>query len=42
MTVAGRYQVTAPSLPATVAVRIVDITGGERIVTCRIEKQAAD
>ncbi|HQY91080.1 site-specific DNA-methyltransferase [Caldilinea sp.] len=37
-TVAGRYQVTTPSLPATVAVRIVDITGGERIVTCRIKE----
>lgn len=38
-TVAGRYQVTTPSLPATVAVRIVDITGGERIVTCRIKNR---
>ena len=36
--VTGRYLVTAPSLPTTVAVRIVDIAGSEQLVTCLIDK----
>jgi DNA modification methylase len=36
-TVAGRYVVALPTLPATVAVRVVDIAGGERIVTKMVE-----
>jgi hypothetical protein len=36
-TIAGRYVVRLPALPTTVAVRIVDIAGGERLVTKRIE-----
>ena len=36
-TVAGRYVVALPTLPATVAVRIVDIAGGERIVIEKID-----
>ncbi len=36
-TVAGRYVVTLPVLPTTVAIRVVDITGGERLVTKPIE-----
>jgi site-specific DNA-methyltransferase (adenine-specific)/adenine-specific DNA-methyltransferase len=36
-TVSGRYVVTLPALPATVAVRVVDITGGERIVIKKID-----
>ncbi len=35
--VAGRYQLPAPSLPTTVGVRIVDIAGGEQLVTCRVD-----
>lgn len=37
-TVTGRYVVTLPTLPATIAVRVVDITGGERIVIERIDR----
>jgi hypothetical protein len=36
-TVAGRYVVALPTLPATVAVRVADIAGGERIVMKRVE-----
>lgn len=36
-TVAGRYVVTLPVLPTTVAIRVVDIAGGERLVTKPIE-----
>ena len=35
--VAGRYVVALPTLPATVAVRVVDIAGGERIVIEKID-----
>ncbi|HAJ34075.1 MAG TPA: hypothetical protein DCL15_00065 [Chloroflexi bacterium] len=37
-TIAGRYIVKAPALPTTIAVRILDITGGERLITKRIER----
>jgi hypothetical protein len=37
--VAGRYQLSAPSLPTTVGVRIVDIAGGEQLVTCRVDPE---
>ncbi len=36
-TIVGRYVVTLPALPTTVAVRVMDITGGERIVTKKID-----
>lgn len=35
--VAGRYVVALPVLPTTVAIRIVDIAGGERLVVKQIE-----
>ena len=36
-TVSGRYYVRAPAAPTTLAVRIVDIAGGESMTTVRIE-----
>ncbi|BAM00364.1 MULTISPECIES: site-specific DNA-methyltransferase [Caldilinea] len=36
-TVSGRYSVQLPALPTTLAVRIVDIAGGESIGTVRVE-----
>lgn len=36
-TVVGRYRVRAPALPTTVALRIVDVAGGEHFVTRRVD-----
>ncbi|MCS6827464.1 MAG: site-specific DNA-methyltransferase [Caldilinea sp.] len=36
-TVSGRYRVRMPTLPTTLALRIVDIAGGESMTTVRIE-----
>lgn len=36
-TVSGRYYVRAPAAPTTLAVRIIDIAGGESMTTVRIE-----
>jgi DNA modification methylase len=37
VTVIGQYRVTAPALPTTVAVRVVDVAGGEHFVTHRVD-----
>lgn len=37
-TVSGRYLLAAPATPATIGVRIVDIAGGEQIVTARLDE----
>ncbi|GIK73865.1 MAG: hypothetical protein BroJett021_28530 [Chloroflexota bacterium] len=35
--VSGRYRLTAPTLPTTVGVRIIDVAGGEHFVAQRVE-----